>query len=115
MRSSNIARYLQRGLVTLAFFFPFVVFAQNKLVNPTPRYGTMYDFIMALLEIVLLIGLPMIVIAIIYAGFLLATAGGDEKKAESGKMVIVWTIVGGMIILGAKVIAELIRGTLSLF
>jgi len=115
MTRNKIAPYIGRGLGWFMFFFPFAVFAQNKLVNPTPRYGTMYDFIMALLEIVLLIGLPMIVIALIFAGFILVTAGGDEKKIATGKMVIVWTFVGGMIILGAKVIAELIRGTWELF
>ena len=104
-------------LAAILSFLPVLAFAAEtpKLSNPTPSYGTMYDFIVALLEIVLLIGVPMIVIALIYAGFLLVTADGDEKKLEMGKLVIVWTLVGGAIILGAKVIAEFIKGTWTLF
>lgn len=86
------------------------------LANPAPGAGaTLKDFIYLLIEIVQLVGIPMLVVAIIYAGFLLMTAGGNEQQRTKGKMWVVWVFVGAAIVLGAQVIADMVYGTASAF
>ncbi len=106
------------SLIAFAIFVPSRVFAQcpaGKLCNPTPGGGaTLSDFVYLLLEIVQSVGIPVLVLCIIYSGFLLVTAGGDEAQTTKAKGWIFWTLIGGAIILGATVIAGFIGGTVSL-
>lgn len=86
------------------------------LSNPAPGAGnTLQDFIYLLIEIIQLIGFPILVCCIIYAGFLMVTASGNEQQVTKAKSWILWTLVGALIILGAKVIADFIYGTAILF
>ena len=50
-------------------------------------------------------------LAIVYSGFLFVTAQGNETKLEKAKKVIVWTLIGGVLVLGAQVVATAIQGT----
>lgn len=87
-----------------------------KLSNPAPGAGTtLQDFIYLLIEIMQLIGIPVLVMFIIYSGFLIVTAGGNEEQVTKGKFWVLWTLVGATIILGAKVIADFVYGTALLF
>ena len=57
----------------------------------------------------------MLVIAIIYAGFLVVTSGGNEQQRTKGKMWVIWVLIGASIVLGAQVIADMVYGTASAF
>jgi heme/copper-type cytochrome/quinol oxidase subunit 2 len=109
---------MSRKFITLlAFLAPALVFAQSqKLGNPVPKAGmTLQDFIFLLLDIIQLVLFPVVVVCIVYAGFLMVTAGGDEAQVSKSKVWIVWSIVGAAIIIGAKVIAGFIAGTVATF
>ncbi|OGZ05247.1 MAG: hypothetical protein A2845_02950 [Candidatus Lloydbacteria bacterium RIFCSPHIGHO2_01_FULL_49_22] len=85
------------------------------LSNPAPSILTLQDFIYWLIEIMQLVGIPALACCIIYAGFQFVTAGGDEAQVTKAKIWLTWTLVGGLIILGAKVIADMVYGTAILF
>lgn len=92
------------------------VFAMTKLAQPAPGGGaTLQDFIAVLIEIIQAIGIPILVICIIYAGYIIVTAGGSEEKVTKGKTWIFWTLIGAAIILSAQVIANLVYSTAGLF
>jgi hypothetical protein len=76
---------------------------------------TLKDFIFLLLDIIQLVLFPVLVVCIIYAGFLMVTAGGDEAQVTKSKTWILWCFVGAVIIISAKVIAEFIAGTVATF
>ncbi len=98
--------------------YPLSVFAGpfNTLNNPTPAgANTFQDYIYLLVQIAQLVGIPMLVMCIIYAGFLMVTAGGNEEQISKSKLWFLWTLVGAAIILGAKVLADLIKGTATAF
>lgn len=105
-------------IVSSLAFLPYIVSAQapGTLANPTPGGGaTLKDFIDLLIEIIQLVGIPALAVAIIYAGFLLMTAGDNEKQRTKGKMWVIWVLVGAAIVLGAQVIADMVYGTASAF
>lgn len=108
---------LRRIATLLTVLAPLSVFAAAAtLSNPVPGAGTtLKDFIFLLLDIFQLVLFPVLVVCIIYAGFLMVTAGGDESQVTKSKMWIIWALVGAAIIISAKVIAEFIAGTVSIF
>lgn len=107
----------RKFITLLAFLTPALVFAQGaRLGNPVPKAGmTLQDFIFLLLDIIQLVLFPVLVVCIVYAGFLMVTAGGDEAQVTKSKMWIAWTLVGAVIIISAKVIAAFIAGTVATF
>lgn len=54
------------------------------------------------------IGLPLAIIFIVYNGFLFVSARGDEKKLESAKEGIKWSLMGAALIVGAEFLAKAI-------
>ncbi len=64
---------------------------------------------------ILILAIPIIVFFIIYAGFLYVTARGDVTQVQTATRALTYAIVGGLIILGAKVLIEVIKGTISQF
>lgn len=113
-----INKYLYKiSTVVLALGIPSVSFAATlKLVNPTPGAGsTLKDFVYLLLDIMQLFGIPILTMCIIYAGFLIVTASGNEEQVTKAKTWFLWTAVGAAIILGAEPLADMVYGTAALF
>ncbi len=101
-------------LGVFASAFPCLAYAQPKLNQPAPGVGlTMNDFILWLIQIIQAVGTPLLVIAIIYAGFKFVTAQGKEDELSKAKVTILWTLVGAAIIISAQVIAGYIKNTAS--
>ena len=68
--------------------------------------------LLALVDLVFLIAGPVIVMCIIYGGFLFVTAQGNETKITKARTVLIWTLVGAGVLLSAKAISLAIQATL---
>ena len=97
---------------TMFLFMPIVAYGQGSLENPI-KYGSMGEFLVALLDVVVQIAFPIIVLAIIYTGFLFVSARGNEAKLEEAKRTFMWTVVGSLVVLGAAVLSNAIQGTVN--
>ncbi len=62
-----------------------------------------------LLDVLLVFAVPLIVLYIMYAGFLYVTARGNPGKIEKAHRALQWSIVGGFIVLVAHLISPLIE------
>ena len=67
----------------------------------------------AILDIVITIGVPIIVIAIIFAGFQFIAAQGDPKKLEKAKKTLLYVLIGAGILLAAWAIAQAVVSTVA--
>jgi len=111
-------KIFSHSLITglLCYLAPNVVAANHgSYHNPlraTLSVDNVPDFLLALVDLVFLVGTPIIVIFIIYAGFLFVTGGDNETKVAKAKFVLMWTLIGAMVLLGAKAIALAIEGTI---
>jgi hypothetical protein len=85
----------------------------TALQTPTPKVGTLFDFIVIVLGIVIKIGIPVVTVFLIYAGFLFLTAQGDTTKIQLARQIFFWTFIGAGILLGAVVLANAIHGTME--
>lgn len=93
---------------------PCDVVVPGKINNPLcGTAGTIPELIKKVLEGALKIGIPLLALAIIYSGFLFVFARGNSEKLEKAKDSLLYTIIGGAILLGSWAIAELISNTVT--
>ena len=74
--------------------------------------GTIPDLIQKVLEGIIKIGIPLLVVMIVYAGALYIFAAGNVAKLKSAHDAFLYTLLGGAILLGAWALAQLIQSTL---
>ena len=66
-----------------------------------------------ILDIVLIIGVPIVAFFIIYSGFLFVTARGNPEGLEKAKTTFIYTLIGAALLLGAWVLAQGIADTIN--
>ncbi len=82
----------------------------TKLANPL-KVNTIQELLNLILQVVVTLAVPIIVLFLIYAGFLFVTAQGSDEKLKKAKTAFTWTIIGGVIVLGASVLLTVISTT----
>ena len=105
--------HISSGII---LFAPTVLFAGGTYENPISGalgVTTVDQFILALVDLVFLIGMPIVVIFIIYSGFLFVTGGDNEAKIAKARTTFLWTIVGAIVLLGAKAIGLAVEATVT--
>ena len=86
------------------------VFMLIAFENPIAA-GNLYDLLVAILNSIIYIVFPVVVMMIIYTGFLFVSAQGNPAKLEEARRALLWTIIGAIIILGSKALALAIQAT----
>lgn len=100
----NIKNMKKHFLVFVLLFIPLMVSAVT-VDNPieadtfTELIGRIIDFLFAL-------GMVTAPIMLIISGFYFITAQGRPEKIETAKRIILWTLIGLGIIIGAKGLIE---------
>ncbi len=82
------------------------------LINPL-QAKTLQEAIDAFVKFLFYLAMAVAPILIVYAGFLILTAGGDATKITKARQIILWTLVAVAIILFAKGFPALIKGALG--
>lgn len=87
---------------------------ETKIENPlNPKLSDIPSFIEAILEIVLIVGIPIVALSIIYSGFLFVQASGNTEKLGKAKQALLASVIGAALLLGAWVLAEAIKTTVD--
>lgn len=89
---------------------PDVETSGTTLVNPL-KAKDLEGLLYLLLEVAVRIGVIVLTLMLIWVGFLFVAARGNEEKLRTARTAFMWTIIGGLILLGAKGIAEVIQAT----
>jgi hypothetical protein len=85
-----------------------------KLDNPFSVGNDLFELADALVnKVVLPIGGVLCVLGFIYAGFLYVTARGNQTKISTAHNALLYSAIGTAILLGAWVIASVIRNTIT--
>lgn len=98
------------AVFTLLAGVPACMHAQFE--NPIAA-GNLYDLLVAILNSIIYIVFPIIVMMIIYTGFLFVSAQGNPSKLEEARRALLWTIIGAIVILGSKALALAIQATVK--
>ena len=131
-----LKRYLP-GFIIMVFMLslPVLSLAQNKdcstnpppagcTTNPPPGNTTttivnpigssdLITLIRTVLEGIIKIGMPIIVLAVIYSGFLFVAAQGNSEKLNDAKRSLLYTLIGAAILFGAWALAQLVTDTVK--
>jgi Type IV secretion system pilin len=84
------------------------------LKNPL-QFDSLQNLIVAILNIFTTLMIPVIIFFIIYAGFKYVTAQGNPGQIEEASKMLTYAIIGGVLILSAVAIAEIIKNTVMTF
>ncbi len=104
-------------VVFLSFFG--TSYAQGTKIeirDPFKLGDNLYDLVYAVLnQAVLPIGGIIVVLMIIYSGFLFVTARGSEDKIKDARRSFTYAAIGAAILLGAVAIGKAIEATINAF
>ncbi len=84
----------------------------TKLANPL-KVNTIQELLNLILQVVVTLAVPIIVLFIIYSGFLYVTAQGKPEAIKKATTAFTWTIIGGVIVLGASLLLTVITNTVN--
>ena len=70
-------------------------------------------FLSNILKFVVQIGTIVIILMLVYIGFLFVVAQGSETKLAEAKKALLWTIIGALVLLGAQAISMGIQATVQ--
>jgi hypothetical protein len=84
------------------------------LVNPL-SVVSIEGLLAALLNIFIVLATPIVVIFIIYAGFLYVTAQGNAEQVKKATTALTYAIIGGVIIIGSVALGEIIKNVVEAF
>ena len=82
------------------------------LVNLLP-VSTLSEFIKLILDLVVQIGSILLVLALVWTGFLFIQAQGKEESLRNARSALMWTVLGGLLLLGAEALTLLIKSTIE--
>lgn len=102
----------------IVFLSPLSLYAQvpdcpaGKLCNPL-KAQSIQQLVSDILDIVVALGVPLVIFFIIYTGFLFATARGSVDVLDRAKKSLLYTLIGGLILLGAQGLSKVICTTVD--
>ncbi len=85
----------------------------TTLVNPLKNIDSLPELVNAILDAIVTLGSIALTLALIWVGFLFVAARGAPEKITAAKTALIWTVVGGLILLGAKAIGLVIQSTVG--
>lgn len=109
-------------VAVISLTLPHIVFGQTVTGGtggtgggfPNPiRFSTFMDFVQAILQVVLKIGIPVAAMFIIYSGFLFVKAQGNEAELTKAKSAFTYAVIGTAILLGSWLLAKGIESTIN--
>jgi hypothetical protein len=87
-----------------------------KIQNPLNKdFSDLPSLINGIVDLALRLGTIIAVLALVWVGFKFIIAQGDPGEIAKAKQALQWVIIGIAILFGAKLITEIIKGTLSNF
>ncbi len=84
------------------------------LKNPL-AFDSLQELIVAILNVIIIIATPIVVVFIVLSGFKYVTAQGNPKGIEEATRSLTYAVIGGVLIIGAKIIAEIIKNLVTSF
>lgn len=82
--------------------------------NPT-SFTTVEALVLGILNALVVIATPIVVLMIIYGGFLYVTARGNAEQIRKATTSLTYAIIGGILVIGAVALTGIIQVTVNDF
>lgn len=100
-------------LSLLLILFPQFALAQSSMIQNPTGVSSVSEFIQRVLEAMVRLGVVVVALFILIAGFMYVSARGNAHKLGEAHENFKYVIYGAVLILGAWVIATVIGGTVT--
>jgi len=97
--------------------FASVAHAETRTLN-NPFGGantSITDLLYALVNVLLVFAVPVIVVCVIFAGFMYVTAQGNPEKVKTASRALLYALIGAVIIVGAYAIIAIVQSIVAEF
>lgn len=84
----------------------------GTFANPL-KANSLTELLTAILHGIVQLGSILLVLALVWVGFQFVAAQGAEEKIRDARNALFWTVVGGLILLGAEAISIVISSTVQ--
>lgn len=81
--------------------------------NPLGETKDIKSILASILKVIADIILPIVIVMVIYSGFLYVMARGKSEAIEKAHKTLTWTLIGAAVLLGAQLIANVLIDTVS--
>lgn len=85
----------------------------TKLLNPLQGGTNVESFLISILAFIVRIGAIVVVLMLVYVGYLFVVAQGSDSKISEARNALLWTVVGALVLLGSQAIAYGIKATVQ--
>lgn len=103
------------ALLSLVFVPAFVLAQEQgnspKITNPLGPTTDIPTLLLKILTELSKLGIPVVALAVIYSGFLFVKAQGQPEELTKAKDALLYSLIGGVILLGAVAIANMVIET----
>ena len=97
-------------LILLSLILPIRVLAVEPIVIENPLESESFEELLnTIVTFISWIAIAIAPIMIMIAAFFLLTAGGDPKRVDTARRIILWTVIGLAIILFAKGLISVLK------
>jgi hypothetical protein len=111
-----IKKYLPHLLALFLLVSPLIVFAQaggGSIIKNPLKSDDVNSLLGKIMTLVKMVGGIVVVFFIILSGYKIVTAGDNEGDRTKAKEMFYATVIGGAILLGASIIAEVVVNTVK--
>ena len=84
----------------------------SGLTNPL-NVGTLDALINEILGYAIILGGIFLSLMLVYVGFQFVMAQGNPEKVSAARSMLIWTVIGGMLLLGAQALSIVITSTVK--
>ncbi len=112
---NKMKKFLPHIIASFAIMFPLFLFAgpSGYTIDNPLKSNDVKGILMDVMKLVATVGAIIVVFFIIYSGYKFVTARGDPGKIEEAKKTFYATVIGGAILLGADIIANIVVNTVK--
>jgi hypothetical protein len=83
------------------------------LINPLKSGTSLTSFLNNILDFVIQIGSIIVILMLVFVGFKFVVAQGKDTALVEARKMLLWTIIGALVLLGAKAISAGILATVQ--
>lgn len=116
MNQKNFSLFQYIIPVTTLLLLPSAAQAQIKFSVPNfLKFGSIEELVVGILNVFIVIATPIIVIFIVYSGFMYVTAQGNAEQVKTATRSLTYAIIGGVLILGAVALSQVLANVVNSF
>ena len=84
-----------------------------NLINPLKSGTSLESFLTNILQFVIRIGSVIVILMLVFVWYKFVVAQGSDTKISEARNMLLWTVIGALVLLGAQAIALAIQATVN--